>query len=99
MALAMPLLGCLESMIQRAETVKDNEQLLTAFLDRAASEIVVLTALCRAFTNATARNAEGEEMVHEQLALAGPALDILRRSWDQIALSASRWSFNDVSTG
>jgi hypothetical protein len=97
MALAMPVMGCLDNMIQRAESVVENEQLLDSILERASSEIVVLTALCRAYTDAATTDSSREPTSDTHAALVVSALEVLRRSWDQIGQAAARWSFHEVS--
>ncbi|KAG7363706.1 hypothetical protein IV203_027067 [Nitzschia inconspicua] len=87
MALAMPVLGCLETMLQRAGECQRDDPQQDAALDRAASEMIVLVSLCRSFSNAAAGTNSGT--------WSNAALTILHRAWPMITAAASTWSFHD----
>ncbi|KAG7342510.1 hypothetical protein IV203_007603 [Nitzschia inconspicua] len=87
MALAMPMLGCLETMLQRAGECQRDDPQQDAALDRASSEMIVLVSLCRSFSNAAAGTNSGT--------WSNAALTILHRAWPMITAAASTWSFHD----
>ena len=99
MALAMPSLGCLDAMIRNAESSKDNKEMLSAILDRAAAEIIMLTAIARAYTDADAAsiNTVRERTSDTHPALAGPAVMVLQRAWASISTAASSYGYHNVS--
>jgi hypothetical protein len=98
MALAFPVMGCLEAMIQRAtECTTENDPFARkAVLDRAASELIVLTFLCRSFSDAKAKHRQGQQDSGDSSNFAEPAFTILHRAWPVITSMASTWSFHDV---
>jgi hypothetical protein len=100
MALAMPSLGCLDAMIQNADSSKDNKKILAAILDRAAAEIIMLTSIARSYTDADAAsiNTVRERTSDTHAALAGPALVVLQRAWASVSTAASVYGYHDVST-
>jgi hypothetical protein len=100
MALAFPVMGCLEAMIQRTTEYRkgDDPFVRNAVLDRAASEMIVLTFLCRSFSDARATNRQGQQDSDVSSILTEPALTILHRAWPMIVTMASTLSFHDVRT-
>ena len=92
MALALASIACLETMSERANANNLDEKVaLTAILDRAADEIIILATIARAFKDALSA-ADGTDAAF----LAEPSIVVLRRAWPTISIVASKYSFHDV---
>lgn len=105
LALAMPALDCLETMIQHANQASNNnssQEQIDLVLDRIASEIIMITTMARAFTNAFSikefsmesgcRTSDGHAAIVE------PALAIIKQAWSPISRVASAYNYSDVSS-
>jgi len=89
-------LGCLDNMVQKAASVSsENEGTLSAILKRVAAEIMVLTAICRAYTDAVTVDTVRERTSDVHAALVEPSLAIIRRAWPTVAIVASTYGFHD----
>jgi hypothetical protein len=97
MALAMPSLGCLDAMIEQAAGSSQGDPILSAILDRAAAEIMILTAISRAFTDAVSVDTRRERTSDVHAALVEPSLAVIRRAWRSVAAVASMYGYHDVS--
>jgi len=98
LALAMPALDCLERMIQYATTSTSEEE-QTLVLGRISSEIIIITTMARAFTDALLNYSfmkSGFRTSDGNAAIVEPALNIIERAWPCIAVVASSFHYNEV---
>ena len=103
LALAMPTLDCLDTMTQHATKAQRTErkQDLDIVLDRISSEIVVITTMARAFTDAFSDNdtsmGSGCRISDGRAVIVEPALALIKRAWTSIAKAANTFNFHNVS--
>lgn len=99
LALAMPTLDCLETMLREANqtVLTKNSTNLDLILDRLASEIVLVSAMSRSFTDAYSSEHTGMESGSETsnvpVGVAEPALALLKRAWPSVASVATTTQF------
>jgi hypothetical protein len=103
LALAMPSLDCLETMIQYAEeaTRTDRKEDLVVILHRMSGEIIVITTMARAFTDAFSENdpsmGSGCRTSDGHAAIVEPAFALIKRAWPSVVKVANSFNFNLVS--
>jgi hypothetical protein len=103
LALAMPTLDCLETMIQYATEASrtGRKEDLAVILDRISAEIIVITTMARAFTDAFSENdssmGSGCRTSDGHAAIVEPAFALLKRAWPCVAKAASSFNFHEVS--
>jgi hypothetical protein len=115
LALAMPSLDCLETMAEHANQAaaaansnsnsdgrNNQQQQLDAILDRLSAEIIIVTTMARAFTDAFSINDSSMESGcrtsdGRHAAIVEPALALVKRAWPSVARAASCYNYNAVS--
>ena len=103
LALAMPTLDCLATMTQHATESQQAERKneLSVVLDRISAEVIVITTMARAFTDAFTENdismGSGCRTSDGHAALVEPALALIKRAWPSIAKAASSFNNHYVS--
>jgi hypothetical protein len=109
LALAMPSLDCLETMTEHANQAAAaanysdgrSHQQLDAILDRISAEIIIVTTMARAFTDACSINDSSMESgcrtSDGHAAIVEPALALVKRAWPSVARAASCYNYHDVS--
>eukprot|EP00934_Nitzschia_sp_Nitz4_P000247 Nitzschia sp. Nitz4//scaffold384_size14786//6076//10073//NITZ4_008916-RA/size14786-snap-gene-0.0-mRNA-1//1//CDS//3329549943//247//frame0 len=99
MALAMPSLDCLETMLSNAALQTGPEEQRDLVLDRIASEIVMVATMYRSFSDSCdAANSRMESGCHTSDAkpsVVEPAVSLLQRAWSSVTLVVSRYFFTE----
>lgn len=97
MALALASIACLEAMVIHAVDCSNSASAtLSATLDRAAHEIIILATTARAFTDAVSTMALSGVGRSGRPNIVEPSMTVLRRAWPTISIAASKFSFHDV---
>jgi hypothetical protein len=104
LALAMPTLDCLETMLQHANQVASvSQEQLKIILERIAGEIIVVTTMTRTFSdailviNGDTSMESGCRTCDGRAAIDGSSLPILKRAWTSITQVASKYNYYEVS--
>lgn len=97
MALALASIACLEAMVIRAADFSNTASAtLSATLDRAADEIIILATTARAYTDAVSAMTISGVVCSGRPNIVEPSMTVLRRAWSTISIAASKFSFHDV---
>lgn len=100
LALAMPSLDCLETMLQHAGRLENATQdQLDIVLERIGAEIAIISTMVKTFSEACREapmeNASGKRTFHSDLHEL--TIPIIKRALPSIANAASNYNFNEVS--
>eukprot|EP00980_Cylindrotheca_fusiformis_P008551 scaffold1813_cov109-Cylindrotheca_fusiformis.AAC.9 len=91
LALAMPSLDCLETMVQHATHLENGSwDQLDSVLDRIGAEIAIVATMASSFSRACAGSNSTLVSLHEL------AVPIVKRAWPSISHAASKYNFNEV---
>ena len=98
LALAMPSLDCFERMLKHANTAAANSSWdqTNVILERISSEIMIITTMTTAFTEAVKKN-QSTTLNSKTAAINESAMPILKRVWPSVSSVASSYNYHDVS--
>jgi hypothetical protein len=91
LALAMPALNCLETMLQHARESKQNSALQEAVLARLASEIIMIGTIAASFSRAVSMDQGRDRVIIQE-----PALSIVKRALPPLLVAAKEFSSKKV---
>lgn len=113
LALAMPTLNCLETMLQHAQGSISDSDRLDSILNRLSAEVIMVRTIATSFSEGVAvaqEQQQSQQLLSDQHNNSGasaaaattriqePALDVVRRAWPSLLAVAREFSTKPVRT-